>query len=142
MTDKFGNPKGFAYVEFAHADSAVNAVLMNGSMLRDREIKVGLSTSSCPTRPEMVRNTQGAFQTFAALTAQSMGVALLRQLEHGGITAYVLGIASSAPVAVAACFWLRHAPVRAAGEHAPWADWSALHHADAAAALMVQHDLP
>ena len=40
LTDKFGGAKGYAYIEFEKADAAVSAVLLNGSQLRNREIKV------------------------------------------------------------------------------------------------------
>lgn len=41
LTDKMGNPKGFAYIEFTMQDAAVSAVLMNASTLHGRELKVG-----------------------------------------------------------------------------------------------------
>ena len=40
LTDKWGGAKGFAYIEFASTEAAVNAVLLDGSTLRDRQIKV------------------------------------------------------------------------------------------------------
>lgn len=40
LTDKFGGAKGYAYIEFEKADAAVSAVLLDGSQLRNREIKV------------------------------------------------------------------------------------------------------
>lgn len=40
LTDKFGGAKGYAYIEFEKADAAVSAVLLDGSELRNRQIKV------------------------------------------------------------------------------------------------------
>lgn len=41
LVDKYtGCPKGFAYVEFADEDSVSNAVLLNDTMFRARQIKV------------------------------------------------------------------------------------------------------
>ena len=35
-----GQPKGFAYVQFARAEDVDNAVLMNEAMFKDRALKV------------------------------------------------------------------------------------------------------
>ena len=40
LTDKFGQPKGFAYVEFVEADAIQNALLLNESELHGRQLKV------------------------------------------------------------------------------------------------------
>ena len=40
MTDKFGQPKGFAYVEFVEVDAVQNALLLNESELHGRQLKV------------------------------------------------------------------------------------------------------
>lgn len=40
LTDKFGGAKGYAYIEFEKADAAVSAVLLDGTELRNRNIKV------------------------------------------------------------------------------------------------------
>ena len=45
LTDKFGGAKGYAYIEFEKSDAAVSAVLLEGTSLRNREIKVWLSRS-------------------------------------------------------------------------------------------------
>jgi polyadenylate-binding protein 2 len=39
-SDKFGRPKGFAYIEFAEQSSVPNARVMSGSILHDRVIEV------------------------------------------------------------------------------------------------------
>ena len=46
LTDKFGGAKGYAYIEFEKADAAVSAVLLDGSSLRNREIKVAFQLLS------------------------------------------------------------------------------------------------
>eukprot|EP01118_Nematostelium_gracile_P016290 TRINITY_DN6708_c0_g1_i1.p1 TRINITY_DN6708_c0_g1~~TRINITY_DN6708_c0_g1_i1.p1 ORF type:complete len:182 (+),score=64.91 TRINITY_DN6708_c0_g1_i1:132-677(+) len=41
LYDKFtGHPKGFAYVEFAEKDSVANAVLLNETLFKGRQLKV------------------------------------------------------------------------------------------------------
>lgn len=48
LTDKFGNPKGFAYVEFLEVDAVQNAVLLDNSELRARQIKVSQKRTNVP----------------------------------------------------------------------------------------------
>lgn len=48
LTDKFGQPKGFAYVEFVEVDAVQNALLLNESELHGRQLKV-LAPVSCVT---------------------------------------------------------------------------------------------
>lgn len=40
LTDKFGHPKGFAYVEFLEAEAVQEALLLNESELHGRQLKV------------------------------------------------------------------------------------------------------
>ncbi|CAL8463335.1 g2869 [Coccomyxa elongata] len=40
LTDKFGNPKGYAYIEFLEADAVANALLLDSSELHGRQLKV------------------------------------------------------------------------------------------------------
>jgi polyadenylate-binding protein 2 len=40
LTDKFGQPKGFAYVEFVEAEAIQEAVKLSDSELHGRQIKV------------------------------------------------------------------------------------------------------
>ncbi|KAF3788432.1 Polyadenylate-binding protein 2 [Nymphaea thermarum] len=40
LTDKFGQPKGFAYVEFLEMEAVQNALLLNESELHGRQLKV------------------------------------------------------------------------------------------------------
>ena len=49
LVDKWtGSPKGYAYVEFADDDSVQNAVLLNDTMLRGRQIKVSAKRTNIP----------------------------------------------------------------------------------------------
>lgn len=49
MCDKFtGNPKGFAYVEFADKDSAKTAVALDESLFKGRQLKVTLKRTNLP----------------------------------------------------------------------------------------------
>ena len=40
LTDKFGQPKGFAYVEFVEAEAIQDALQLNESELHGRQLKV------------------------------------------------------------------------------------------------------
>ncbi|CAA6667018.1 unnamed protein product [Spirodela intermedia] len=48
LTDKFGQPKGFAYVEFVEVDAVQNALLLNESELHGRQIKVSPKRTNVP----------------------------------------------------------------------------------------------
>ena len=49
LCDKFtGHPKGFAYVEFADKDSATNALLMNETSFKGRQLKVSSKRTNVP----------------------------------------------------------------------------------------------
>ena len=48
LTDKSGNPKGFAYVEFLEAEAVANALLLNDSELHARKIKVVSKRTNVP----------------------------------------------------------------------------------------------
>ncbi|KAG7030873.1 Polyadenylate-binding protein 2 [Cucurbita argyrosperma subsp. argyrosperma] len=48
LTDKFGHPKGFAYVEFVEVDAVQNALLLNESELHGRQLKVSAKRTNVP----------------------------------------------------------------------------------------------
>lgn len=48
LTDRFGHPKGFAYVEFLEVDAVQNAVLLNESELHGRPLKVVAKRTNVP----------------------------------------------------------------------------------------------
>lgn len=48
LTDKFGQPKGFAYVEFVEIDAVQNALLLNESELHGRQLKVAAKRTNVP----------------------------------------------------------------------------------------------
>lgn len=48
LSDKFGQPKGFAYVEFVEIDAVQNAVLLNESELHGRQLKVSAKRTNVP----------------------------------------------------------------------------------------------
>lgn len=49
LVDKWtGSPKGYAYVEFAEEESVQNAVLLNDTMFRGRQIKVSAKRTNIP----------------------------------------------------------------------------------------------
>ena len=45
LTDKFGQPKGFAYVEFVGVEAVQEALALNESELHGRQLKVSHSSS-------------------------------------------------------------------------------------------------
>eukprot|EP00252_Welwitschia_mirabilis_P023959 TRINITY_DN6924_c0_g1_i1.p1 TRINITY_DN6924_c0_g1~~TRINITY_DN6924_c0_g1_i1.p1 ORF type:complete len:225 (+),score=50.87 TRINITY_DN6924_c0_g1_i1:307-981(+) len=48
LTDKFGSPKGYAYVEFLEAEAVQNAILLNESELHGRQLKVTPKRTNIP----------------------------------------------------------------------------------------------
>ena len=46
--DKFGHPKGFAYVEFMNAEAVQNALLLDQSQLHNRQLKVSAKRTNVP----------------------------------------------------------------------------------------------
>ncbi|TMW84449.1 hypothetical protein EJD97_025182 [Solanum chilense] len=48
LTDKFGQPKGFAYVEFFEREAVKNALLLNESELFGRKLKVSAKRTNVP----------------------------------------------------------------------------------------------
>lgn len=48
LTDKFGQPKGFAYVEFVEIDAVQNALILNESELHGRQLKVSAKRTNVP----------------------------------------------------------------------------------------------
>ncbi|KAJ9553302.1 hypothetical protein OSB04_017347 [Centaurea solstitialis] len=48
LTDKFGQPKGFAYVEFVELEAVQNALLLNESELHGRQLKVAAKRTNVP----------------------------------------------------------------------------------------------
>ncbi|XVF49469.1 hypothetical protein PTKIN_Ptkin04bG0015200 [Pterospermum kingtungense] len=48
LTDKFGQPKGFAYVEFVEVDAVQNALLLNETELHGRQLKVSSKRTNIP----------------------------------------------------------------------------------------------
>ncbi|KAI3471000.1 hypothetical protein Pfo_027663 [Paulownia fortunei] len=48
LTDKYGQPKGFAYVEFVELEAVQNAVLLNESELHGRQLKVSAKRTNIP----------------------------------------------------------------------------------------------
>ncbi|KAH7446124.1 hypothetical protein KP509_01G040200 [Ceratopteris richardii] len=48
LTDKFGQPKGYAYVEFLETEAVQNALLLNESELHGRPLKVSAKRTNVP----------------------------------------------------------------------------------------------
>ena len=50
LTTHKGQPKGFAYVEFAEVEAVENAVRLNGEILSNRPLKVSAKRQNVPGR--------------------------------------------------------------------------------------------
>lgn len=48
LTDRYGQPKGFAYVEFVEVEAVQNALLLNESELHGRQLKVSAKRTNVP----------------------------------------------------------------------------------------------
>ncbi|KAL5650817.1 hypothetical protein ACJX0J_036275, partial [Zea mays] len=48
LTDKFGQPKGFAYVEFVEVEAVQEAIKLNESELHGRQLKVAPKRTNVP----------------------------------------------------------------------------------------------
>ncbi|XP_019435549.1 PREDICTED: polyadenylate-binding protein 1-like isoform X2 [Lupinus angustifolius] len=57
--DKYGHPKGFAYVEFVDIHDVPNALSMNESILRGRKLKVSAKRTNIPGMKQYYRRTAG-----------------------------------------------------------------------------------
>ncbi|KAI7836659.1 hypothetical protein COHA_009435 [Chlorella ohadii] len=91
LTDKMGNPKGFAYIEFLEADAVANACLLDGSELRGRALKVAPKRTNVPGMKQgRGRGERVAvkcvdcrrFRSIAELEAVQEEAALLSSLRH------------------------------------------------------------
>ena len=58
LTDKFGQPKGFAYVEFLEAEAVQEALVLNESELHGRQLKVSLPFSRFSIKNKKVFRSQ------------------------------------------------------------------------------------
>ncbi|KAL3650374.1 Polyadenylate-binding protein 2 [Castilleja foliolosa] len=70
LTDKFGQPKGFAYVEFVDVQAVQNALPLNESELHGRQLKVSAKRTNVPgmkqfrgRRPNPYYGAHGAFMS-------------------------------------------------------------------------------
>lgn len=60
LCDKYtGHPKGFAYIEFAEKDSVANAVLLNESLFKGRQLKVNAKRTNIPGLSSTNRGGRG-----------------------------------------------------------------------------------
>ncbi|MCD7472504.1 hypothetical protein HAX54_013761 [Datura stramonium] len=55
LTDKFGQPKGYAYVEFVEMEAVQNALLLNESELHGRQLKVSAKRTNVPGMKQFSR---------------------------------------------------------------------------------------
>ncbi|KAK9839517.1 hypothetical protein WJX81_006809 [Elliptochloris bilobata] len=75
LTDKFGQAKGFAYIEFLEADAVTNAVLLDGSELRGRSLKVLPKRTNVPGLKAPRGRGRGGFRGGRAYGSRGRGYA-------------------------------------------------------------------
>ncbi len=77
LTDKGGNPKGFAYVEFLEASAVESACLLDGSELKGRKLKVSPKRTNVPGMKQHRGRGRGRggmpFNPMMAMMASMMG---------------------------------------------------------------------
>uniref|UniRef100_A0ACD5YQZ3 Uncharacterized protein n=1 Tax=Avena sativa TaxID=4498 RepID=A0ACD5YQZ3_AVESA len=71
LTDKFGQPKGFAYVEFLEQEAVQEALNLNESELHGRQIKVSPKRTNVPGMKQ--RPPRGAFNPYHGYSYRSYG---------------------------------------------------------------------
>ncbi|TYH68004.1 hypothetical protein ES332_D06G228300v1 [Gossypium tomentosum] len=83
LTDKFGQPKGFGYVEFVEVDAAQSALLLNEAELHGHQLKVsnkleqaGFQNIACIT---------SGLQTVKPGTFDSVGTTKLQDVGKAGL---------------------------------------------------------
>jgi polyadenylate-binding protein 2 len=59
LTDKFGNPKAFAYIEFLEVDAVNNALLLDNTDLKGRPLKVSQKRTNVPGLKQRGRGGRG-----------------------------------------------------------------------------------
>ncbi|KAI0493955.1 hypothetical protein KFK09_024085 [Dendrobium nobile] len=64
LTDKFGQPKGFAYVEFVEVEAVQNALLLNESELHSRQLKVSAKRTNIPGLKQYRGRQPNAYMAF------------------------------------------------------------------------------
>ncbi|GAB2272785.1 hypothetical protein Dimus_007604 [Dionaea muscipula] len=64
LTDKYGQPKGFAYVEFLETEAVQNAQLLNESELHGRQLKVSAKRTNIPGMKQFRERRPSAFGGF------------------------------------------------------------------------------
>ncbi|KAI4330807.1 hypothetical protein MLD38_029056 [Melastoma candidum] len=64
LTDKYGQPKGFAYVEFVEVDAVQNALLLNETELHGRALKVSAKRTNIPGMKQYRGRQAGSFPGF------------------------------------------------------------------------------
>lgn len=64
ICDKFGGPKGFAYIEFADSTLVPNAVVLNDSMFKGRQIKVIPKRTNVPGMNRGRGRGRGSFRGY------------------------------------------------------------------------------
>lgn len=62
LTDKFGQPKGFAYVEFVEVEAVQEALLLNETELHARQLKVMPKRTNVPGMKQFRGRPMGRFR--------------------------------------------------------------------------------
>ncbi|CAN6253216.1 unnamed protein product [Urochloa humidicola] len=113
LTDKFGQPKGFAYVEFLEQEAVQEALNLNESELHGRQIKVAPKRTNVPGMKHRtsLHMVMGGLQDSVALCAtglisEAQGPKIICKSSYSS-----LGNNCTLPAAVSfALLWLRALP--------------------------------
>ncbi|AED96039.1 polyadenylate-binding protein 1 [Arabidopsis thaliana] len=81
LTDKFGQPKGFAYVEFVEVEAVQNSLILNESELHGRQIKVSAKRTNVPG----MRQFRGRGRPFRPMRGFMPGVPFYPPYAYGRV---------------------------------------------------------
>ncbi|CAA0409023.1 unnamed protein product [Arabidopsis thaliana] len=90
LTDKFGQPKGFAYVEFVEVEAVQNSLILNESELHGRQIKVSAKRTNVPG----MRQFRGRGRPFRPMRGFMPGVPFYPPYAYGCVLEPYLPILS------------------------------------------------
>ena len=82
LTDKFGQPKGFAYVEFVEVEAVQEALKLNESELHGRQIKVAPKRTNVPGMKQP-RGGRGGFSPYGHPYMRSYGAPFFNPYGYG-----------------------------------------------------------
>ncbi|RAL51343.1 unnamed protein product [Cuscuta campestris] len=91
LTDKFGQPKGYAYVEFVEAEAIQNALLLNESELHGRQLKVSAKRTNVPGMKQFRGRSVNPYLGFRPRRAFVPGAAAFPPFAFGRVPRFRRG---------------------------------------------------